>query len=515
VIDDVAASRLGRAGAPVLHHPFTSTSAMSVVWLAHRASKVVVKFLSSRVVRVLRRVVVGVLFACIEVWAQQEAPPSNPGFAAISNIRLEHAKAGSTLEITATRPVTPQIQEIDSPPRIMIDLPNSRVAVRSKRIKVKADKIAAIRVDQFQERPPVTRVVVDLLAPHKFEWNVRGNVLVVKFEPAAPVPETPRVPTVSGLREEAKPVAVPVSAAIPGAVMLEGSRLAAGDSVTAGVETATLQLARGGDVRVCPGTTVSVTPSPNGHDLMLALSTGAIETHYQLDAAGDSVLTPDFRVQFPGPGEFDYAISADAHGNTCVRSLMGNTGLAIVSELMSDRTYLAKPTDQLMFHSGSLDRVDAAVPVECGCPPAAPVMRATSAPSPAANTPASAQLAAGKNKLAAIPDASKPKVADATAPEVSVSIAGTETAPLPQTKKEDIQVRVEAPIVFRASDLPPAGTTSSTGNQVTVTKSNAAPQSDPTTPIPSKPPPTTVTVKNVEHKGFFGKIGGFFASIFK
>jgi hypothetical protein len=459
-------------------------------------------------------VVVGALFACIDALTQQAAPAANPGFAAISNIRLEHAKAGSTLEITATRPVTPQIQEIDSPPRIVIDLPNSRVAVRSKRINVKADKIAAIRVDQFQERPPVTRVVVDLLAPHKFEWSVSGNVLVVKFEPAAPVPETPRVPTVSGLREEAQPVAVPVSAAAPGAVMLEGSRLAAGASVTAGGETATLQLARGGDVRVCPGTTVSVTPSPNGHDLMLALSTGAIEAHYRLDAGADSVLTPDFRVQFSGPGEFDYAISADAHGNTCVRSLMGNTAPAVVSELMGERMYQMKPMDQLMFHSGSLDRVDAAVPVECGCPAAAPVMRATNSPSPAAATPASAQLAAGDNKLAAFPDAAKPKVADAPAAEVTVSIAGTETAPLPQTKKEDIQVRVEAPIVFRASDLPPAGTDSSAGTAA-ATKSNTARKTDPTAPIPSTPPPPSVTGKKPEHKGFFSKIGGFFAGIFR
>ena len=99
-------------------------------------------------------------------WAQQAAPANKPSFAAVSNIRLEHDKTHSTLEITASRPVTPEIQEIHSPPRIVIDLPNSRVAVRSKRIKLQADKISAIRVDQFQDRPRVTRVVVDLLSPH-------------------------------------------------------------------------------------------------------------------------------------------------------------------------------------------------------------------------------------------------------------------------------------------------------------------------------------------------------------
>jgi len=476
---------------------------------------VVVKFLPPRMVRVFRLLVIGVLPLSTLGWAQQAAPAGKSTFAAVSNIRLEHDKAHSTLEITASRPVTPEIQEIDSPPRIVIDLPNSRVAVRSKRIKVQADKISAIRVDQFQDRPPVTRVVVDLLSPHKFHWSASGNVLLVTLEPSAVEAAQPEpTPSVAGLRDGPEPVAIPVSSGYSGAVMLAGSSLAAGSSVTAGGETARLQLARGGEVRVCPGTTVSVTPSPNGRDLMLSLNTGAIETQYRLEASADSILTPDFRIQFPGPGEFRFAISADTHGNTCVRSMMGNTASAVVSELIGDRTYQVKPTDQLVFHGGSLDRVDSVVPLECGCAPLSPpVMRANSAPTvvPDEKLPTSTALASSQDKPVTPPRDGTVQAANTSSKQTGV---GTETAPLPPTKEEEIKVRVEAPIVFRGSDLPPTGSAPKAGNGAVAT-TNSASKTDPTAPIPKPPDPTTVIAQKPEHKGFFGKIGGFFASIFK
>jgi AMIN domain len=434
--------------------------------------------------------------------------------AAIKSFRIVQEKDGPAVEILSTKPLVPSIQAISDPPRLVIDLPNARLETQQKRISVQADQISAIRADQFQQNPPVARVVVDLLAPRPYTWDAAGNRLVVHLgkNPGQASGSPFEPPTVPSLTPAPRPVVAAVRAAGP--LALAGNDAGTGSAITAGSDTAVLSLSSGGEVHVCPGTTVSVTPSQNRHNLMLSMNTGALEAHFALDASSDSVMTPDFRILLVGPGEFHYAISADSQGNTCVRALPGNTASAIVTELLGDRTYQVKATDQLVFRSGQLDRVDMAVPLECGCPPPRdPPLRATS------DLPMQSEALPPVN-------ASPPPVAETAqveiAPSASLPATGVPAAAAPldaSLAPNELRVQIEAPFVFHATGPPPAPVEDVRALPLDSRQAGAPAVGAPLPPSTKESPkPAGTETASANHppaRGFFRKLGGFFAALFR
>ena len=285
------------------------------------------------------RSLLGAVFLLTGLLIASSAAQSSPKLLATTDapvvVRSIRVLPGPAVEILSSRPLVPAISTLDNPPRLVIDLPNadlpSALQSANNRIDSPTQEIRRVRINQYQNTPPIARVVVDLLKPVGHTWDAAGNRLMVRLHSSDQVTAKPL--TVPAFTKGVQPVAVPLGPGSSGTVVLAGSHVAAGSSVTAGSETSVLRLERGGEVMVCPGTTVSVTASQNGHALMLGMNTGALEAHYKLDASADSILTPDFRLLLAGPGEFHYAVSADSRGNTCVRALPGNTASVIVSEL--------------------------------------------------------------------------------------------------------------------------------------------------------------------------------------
>jgi len=302
-------------------------------------------------------------------------------------------------------------------------------------------------------------------------------------------------------------------ASVQGSVVFAsgGARLLSGSTVSAGGAAATVRLKRGGEVRVCPGSDVQVNSLTNPNQpqgLVLSLDTGMLEAHYSLPAGSDSVVTPDFRITFTGPGDFHVAIGADAHGNTCVQPLHGNNSAIIVSELMGEGSYQVKPNVGMYFLSGRVKQAVSDVPV-CGCPVSAPPRTVEATQQPPIPIPLTPEKPIGAG-------ATQPPLQVATnEPPLQVAPApGNVTQPLPPTQPNELHVQVDAPVVFNAAEPGPAleaeqlvklpltqlpwFSTEQVVPPIVVQTSAAPPQEKP----------------KEKKKGFFGRLRGMFAALF-
>jgi hypothetical protein len=291
-------------------------------------------------------------------------------------------------------------------------------------------------------------------------------------------------------------------ASVHGSVLFAsgGTQIQSGSSVTAGDAAAVLKLRRGGEVRVCPKTNVSVAASPNGRDLLWGMNSGSIEAHFTLSASADTVMTPDFRILLSGPGIFHFAISADSRGNTCVKALPQNTASLIVTELNGDGTYQVKPNVQVVFQNGSVANASPLVPADCGCPaPKEPVQTAENKPQP---EPANNTIATAAPQLPSVSE-------NAPNPSLSPRAVPSEMAHL----------EMEAPFVYQAGD--PDQELNFVAARLRLTSGAELPKAAVLPPpLPSELAQTTPATpseaaKPKEKKGFFGKVGSFFSKIFK
>jgi len=419
---------------------------------------------------------------------------------AVESVSVLPQDGGASIEIRLTKPVTPQLQTVERPLRLVIDLPNSSLATPRRHITFRNDQIEGVRVNQYQ--PTVSRVVVDLAVPVRFTWNALGNRLNIRIRPDEAATAKPAaVPTAIPATQ---PVAVPYVAGAAGAVAEAGSRVGTGSSITAKEETAVLRLTRGGEVHVCPRTTLSVATSAGGQELMLGMNTGAIETHYHLNESSDSILTPDFRIILPGPGEFNLAVKSDPSGDTCVSSLAGNNASVVVAEILGTGTYEIKPDQQVLFRRGRMQSVETPL-ISCGCPLAEqPVMRATGPSSVLPEQKVGTEVALGNSSDPADNANGTGNVADGrlAAPPVAPSSSG-------ENKAATSTAQVSTPLVFDVKEFQRmrAETPPALGAKVASLPLSTKP-ADPLPALVVLPPPQP------QHKGFFGKVGAFFRSLF-
>ena len=427
--------------------------------------------------------------------------------AVVQHIAVVPSSKGLSVQITTDRAVRPHLSRLDNPIRIVIDLEGAVLPGGWRRIPVKNQDISEVRASQWKQSPPIARIVVQMRVAHEYSVITTGNKVALWLLPGASQAaaqhgegaaeaqgQTPAAPAVA---PAPTPVSQPATTYEP---VANFETLHGAQSVMAMGNPTVLRLPRGGEIHVCPGTSLSVTPSKSGRDLMLGLSTGTIETHYPLGAAADVILTPDFRILLPGPGEFDMAVSADNQGNTCVRTLAGNTAAAVVSEIMGNDTYQVNAGDQVLFHGGRLQSVSTVANLSCGCPlRTVPVMRAEGQPATPPAAPSAAVLT---------PPTS-------AGPPARINTAANDPAPaLPS----GTPVQVEAPFIFRATQ-PKAPDVM----QVAELRFSSGPPPEllkvavtgPARVTYYKEPRGKLAASNNKPRGFFARLRGFFGNMFR
>src|SRR5689334_6058112 len=286
-----------------------------------------------------------------------------------------------------------------------------------------------------------------------------------------------------------------------------GMPVVSGSELSAGIAPAVFRLNRGGQIRICPRSSLSVNSS--GNSLLLSMSGGAIVVEDRLtQQVSDILLTPDFSIQMTGPGVYRFALGIDSKGTTCMKTLGGSAQLTF-TELLGTGVYRSKPNDSVQFSNGSLATISAATG-NCGCPAGTPITVANAQPTP---TPA--------------PVTSQAQAAPPVQPGQRVQTANDPTAPVPEDQPGQIHVQVDAPFIFNAresagavkpysvakiqfSNLPNAVFAQEQVDPIVLPEKTAevSPQQGPAAEVKPQEP------KEEKKKGFFGRVKGFFGSMF-
>jgi len=169
--------------------------------------------------------------------AETQSTGTEPiGHAALQKVNVVRGGDGIQLEIIARGAVTPKLSTLDSPARLVLDLPNTSMSSAQSRINVGIDGVKGVRVGMDGQTPPTTRIVVDLDKACRYEL-VPGsdNNFVLKLHTwAASAKATPK-PAINAAPKAvavaAQPAEVKQDVAAPAAPAAASAKKAADDFV--------------------------------------------------------------------------------------------------------------------------------------------------------------------------------------------------------------------------------------------------------------------------------------------
>ncbi len=85
------------------------------------------------------------------------------------------------LQVHTNMPLTPQVQVISSPERLIIDFPNSLPGRTLRGFAVNRGEVRSVRTSLYSQSPPVTRIVVDLNTPQWYRIMPDASGLLISL----------------------------------------------------------------------------------------------------------------------------------------------------------------------------------------------------------------------------------------------------------------------------------------------------------------------------------------------
>lgn len=157
--------------------------------------------------------------------AAKPASAAKPAAASSSHNQLQRVNVvpgadGVQIEISSSQAVTPRVSKLNSPARVVVELPETVVASSQNKIPVGSAGVKGVRIGMDGKTPPTTSVVVDLEKPLAYELTAgpAGKViLTLHTEGAAPsvAKNTPAPAVKTAAVKTSAPAAQPQAAAKP------------------------------------------------------------------------------------------------------------------------------------------------------------------------------------------------------------------------------------------------------------------------------------------------------------
>ncbi len=121
----------------------------------------------------------------IAVKSSDNKAPSTD-FQNIEQVNLAQVGAQTEVNVVGNAKLNYHVSRLHNPDRIVLDFSGAHLKTSEKNIASNLDPVKEIRLAQFS--PEVSRIVIDLRAPARYEVNASGNAVTVAFRAEAPTP---------------------------------------------------------------------------------------------------------------------------------------------------------------------------------------------------------------------------------------------------------------------------------------------------------------------------------------